>query len=75
MDGTSTPVRAADVLFQSVVVPAGHHVVTLRYHPTSVTVGLVASGAGLVGFAGLLAVPWLVARRRRGRGAAVSASA
>ena len=75
VDGTSTPVRAADVLFQSVVVPAGHHVVTLRYHPTSVTIGLVASGAGLVGFAGLLAAPWLVARRRRGQGVAVSASA
>jgi hypothetical protein len=67
VDGVRTPLRAADVLFQSVTVPPGHHVVTLRYDPSSVTVGLVASAAGLLGLAALFAVPALLRRRRARR--------
>jgi hypothetical protein len=75
VDGASTPVRAADVLFQSVTVPAGHHVVTLRYQPASVTAGLATSAVGIVGMASLMAVPVALARRRRRRATAASGSA
>jgi hypothetical protein len=70
IDGSPTPVHAADVLFQSVSVPAGHHVVTLRYQPASVSLGLATSAAGIVGLLALFAVPTLIRRihRRNGRG-------
>jgi hypothetical protein len=67
IDGSAIPIRAADVLFQSVAVPAGHHVVTLRYRPASVSVGLASSAAGVIGLGTLFAVPALLRRRRRGR--------
>ena len=74
IDGSGTAVHAADVLFQGVSVPGGHHVVSLRYQPASVTFGLVASALGIVGLAALFAVPFAVTRRRRSRGTAGSAS-
>ncbi len=74
VDGTGARVRPADVLFQSVVVPAGHHVVTLRYQPFSVTVGLAASAAGIIGLVALFAVPWALARRRTSTGVPTSGS-
>ena len=64
VDGAATPLSPADVLFQSLAVPAGHHLVTLRYRPASVTEGLVASGLGILGLVGLFVVPWGLARRR-----------
>jgi Bacterial membrane protein YfhO len=67
IDGSAVPIRAADVLFQSVAVPAGHHVVTLRYRPASVSIGLASSAAGVIGLGTLFAVPALLRRRRRGR--------
>jgi len=72
LDGHDTPVRPADVLFQAVQVPAGQHLVTLRYRPSSVTWGLIASLMGLAGVALLAVGPWAVgrARRRIGWGAA-----
>ncbi|PZR80474.1 MAG: hypothetical protein DLM65_07925 [Candidatus Aeolococcus gillhamiae] len=74
VDGAATPVRAADVLFQSFTVPAGHHLVTLRYQPASVTFGLIASALGIVGLAALFAVPFALARRRTPRRGAGSGS-
>lgn len=74
VDGMSTPVRAADVLFQSVSVPAGHHVVTLRYQPASVAFGLAASAVGGLGLLALFGVPSAARRWRRGRGRPGSAS-
>jgi Bacterial membrane protein YfhO len=68
VDGTAAPVRPADVLFQSVSVPAGHHQVTLRYRPASVSLGLAASAVGLLGLIALFVVPPLWGNlRRRGR--------
>lgn len=66
VDGVSAPLRAADVLFQSVAVQAGHHTVTLRYQPASVTAGLAASGLGFAGLGALLAVPVILQRWGRG---------
>jgi hypothetical protein len=52
LDGSTTlPVRRADVAFQAVEVPAGDHVVELRYQPTSVAVGTGVSITALVGVA------------------------
>src|SRR5581483_10172292 len=48
VDGASAPVWPADVLFQAVPVPAGHHVVTLRYSPSTVTAGLAVSALALL---------------------------
>ncbi|HUQ63938.1 MAG TPA: YfhO family protein [Acidimicrobiales bacterium] len=63
VDGKEVPVRAADILFQSIDVPAGSHQVTLRYEPASVKYGLVATALGLLLTVGLSAL----AVRRAGR--------
>ena len=49
VDGARARIDPADVLFQSVQVPAGAHTVTLRYRPESFRLGLAASAAGLIG--------------------------
>jgi len=62
VDGKEVAIDPADVLFQSVQVPAGTHTVTLRYMPDSVRLGLGASAAGLIGVV-LLGLGPPVARR------------
>jgi hypothetical protein len=74
IDGSNAPVRAADVLFQSVSVPAGHHVVTLRYQPAAVSFGLATSALGILGLVALFAVPALLRRQVKRSGGAGSAS-
>jgi hypothetical protein len=67
VDGHEVPVQAADVLFQAVRVSAGHHVVSLRYEPRTVTVGGLLSAAGLLGIILLVMGPLLgeaISRRR-----------
>ena len=59
VDGDQVPVHAANVLFQAVRVPPGEHVVSLRYQPFSVVLGILATGFGLVGTALLLRVHFL----------------
>lgn len=74
IDGSPTPVRPADVLFQSVSVPAGRHVVTLRYEPASVAFGLATTGLGILGLLALFAIPAVRLRKHTGGGRAGSAS-
>jgi hypothetical protein len=65
IDGHSTDVLVADSMLQAVVVPAGHHVVQLRYDDPTIAVGLVISMASLIAFA-VIALG-LEARDRRSR--------
>lgn len=65
IDGRPTAIMAADVLFQAVEVPAGKHVLALRYRPASVTIGEATSAVAALGLAGWALV--LFARRRRAR--------
>ena len=71
VDGTSTPVLATDFLDQGVAVPAGHHVIELRYVDRSIGYGLAGSGVSLT-FLFVLAV--VLARRRKRSAAAPSAT-
>ena len=66
VDGRPTEVRPANVLFQSVEVPAGRHRVTLRYEPRSVPVGFACSALGFALFLFLAISP--VQRRIRSVG-------
>jgi hypothetical protein len=61
VDGREAPVRRANILFRAVEVPAGAHVVEMRYRPRSVGVGFGVSALGLITLV-TLAVPR--ARRR-----------
>lgn len=63
IDGASAPVAPANVAFQSVRVPAGHHLVRLRYEPTGVVAGLWLSLLGLA--AAGVALGEAALRRRR----------
>ena len=71
VDGTSTTVMPADGLFQAVEVPAGSHVVSLRYAPASITQGIAVSLATLaillLAFTGRLL--WRRSRRGTSRAA------
>ena len=63
IDGRSAKILPANVIFQGIRVPAGHHVVTLRYSPSSVSIGAGLTGLGAVSLALLMVVP-RVGRRR-----------
>ena len=75
VDGTETAVLAADVAGRAVQVPAGEHLVEMRYDPASFKLGAAVSAASALGvvsyFVGLAAWPRLTAtlrglsRRRR----------
>jgi hypothetical protein len=51
VDGQPAPVLRANVAFRAVEVPAGRHVVEMRYRPRSVSFGLALSGLGLIAVA------------------------
>jgi uncharacterized membrane protein YfhO len=63
LDGNQTTIRPANILFQSVQVPAGTHDLTLRYQPTSFTIGVLLSVLGIAGLLGLVALDRRSARR------------
>jgi hypothetical protein len=62
LDGRPVTIQAADVLFQSVQVPAGSHSVQLSYRPRSVIEGEILSALGLAVLIVMTAFP-LLARR------------
>jgi hypothetical protein len=51
VDGHPTRIDPADILFQAVQVPAGEHIVSLRYEPASVAIGGLMTALGLLGLA------------------------
>ncbi len=56
LDGQRAPVERANLAFQAVPVPAGHHVVELMYRPPLLLYGLFVSGTALLvglGWAGV----------------------
>ncbi|MCC7021910.1 MAG: YfhO family protein [Thermomicrobiales bacterium] len=65
VDGQPTPILPADHALQAIPLPAGEHVVELRYAPASLRIGLLISGiAALAVLAVFIAAAW----RRRSRG-------
>ncbi len=64
VDGEPVQVRTADYLLRAVAVPAGEHVVELRYESGSLRLGLAVSLASYATLAGLLAA-LVVSRRAR----------
>ena len=66
LDGHQTTIQPANILFQSVQVPAGSHDLTLRYQPSSFVLGALLSLLGIAGLFGLIALERLLPRRSRG---------
>ncbi|HEX9576813.1 MAG TPA: hypothetical protein VF993_03620 [Myxococcales bacterium] len=56
IDGAPAPVLRSDLVVNGLFVPAGRHLVELRYWPVGFTAGLLAFAATLAGFIVLLAV-------------------
>ena len=68
VDGVEATPLAANVAFTAVRVPAGSHLVELRYVPSGLRMGAAVSGASLAAWTGAL-----VAARRRRRAAQTAA--
>jgi hypothetical protein len=66
LDGHQTTIRPANILFQSVQVPAGTHDLTIRYEPSRFAFGALLSVLGIAGLLGLIALDRLSGRRSRG---------
>lgn len=47
IDGTSTSIYEADILFRGVVIPAGEHIVEFTFEPETYMIGRIISLAGL----------------------------
>lgn len=73
VDGKPAPVLRADYLLRAVAVPAGKHVIELKFVSPAMRNGLWLSIGSLVVVAGLIAVG--LARRRRSPGSPVQAAA
>lgn len=65
VDGQIVEILPADVLFQAVTVPAGHHHITLTYRPSSVTLGAAVTAIGALGLFLFVVVPLYLRRRAR----------
>jgi len=62
VDGSPAPVLRADFCFRAVPLPAGLHLVTFRYRPASVRIGLALSMLGLL-LCGVVTLRWWMWRR------------
>jgi hypothetical protein len=67
LDGAHATLERADVVFRAVAIPAGDHVVDMRYRTPGLRAGALLSLGGCTLFAGL-ALTWH-RRRRKSRGA------
>jgi hypothetical protein len=63
VDGNEAAIERADISFRAVYLEAGQHLVTLRYRPASVRLGLAVSGAAAGAWLLALALALLLARR------------
>ena len=64
VDGVSTPVWRADLLFRAVPVPAGDHVVEMTYRQATYEIGRTISLVAIAIAAALLTIPQTAARLR-----------
>lgn len=65
IDGRAAAIMPANLLFQAVTVPAGSHLLSLRYRPPSVTLGELSSAIAALALFLLAILPWLWSRRKR----------
>ena len=65
VDGEAVPLVRANLAFRALPVPAGEHVVTLRYAPRSLRTGVLASAALLLALLLIACGSLLIERRRR----------
>jgi hypothetical protein len=70
IDGRPADLATFDGVMQSVKVPAGAHVVTLRYLPDRLVVGTAAATFTVLAFAGAALIPVIRRRRQAARTAA-----
>ena len=64
LDNVPVVIERADVVFRAVALPAGSHVVEMRYRTPGLRSGALISCFGCLSF-GILVLVWLVMRRRR----------
>lgn len=65
VDGQPTPLLRGDVLFRVVPIPAGDHIVTFQFDPTSIKLGLAISAGTLLLVLGGLLFPGRLKRPTR----------
>ena len=63
VDGQTTPILRADLMFRAVRLPPGRHTVEFRYRPQSVRTGVWVSVAATAVWLGMMI--WCIARARR----------
>src|SRR5437660_10304633 len=66
IDGHSATVHPANVQFQAVLVPPGTHIVSLKYEPASVRIGMGISGVAIILLLSLVTLGPRWQRRLRG---------
>ncbi|MEJ2147856.1 MAG: YfhO family protein [Chloroflexota bacterium] len=54
LDGREVPLLKANIAFSAVALPAGHHIVELRYVPTAFYIGLAITSVTLIIVFGIL---------------------
>jgi uncharacterized membrane protein YfhO len=67
VDGNPQPIFTTNIAFRGLAVPAGRHVVTMRFRPPILWQGGVISLVSWVGLGALLLRNWISRRRSRGR--------